>query len=437
MSIKSFLKSLGPGLITGTADDDPSSIATFAQAGAKFGLGMLWTALYLIPLIVVIQEICARVGLLTGSGLATIIKKKYSKKIVLPLVSLLLVANTINVGADIGAMAASANLMFPKISLNVFSIFFTAFIIIAIIMIPYKRYIKILKYLTLSILTYIVTSLIVGGNWYQILIATIVPHFEFTADFATMLVAILGTTISPYLFFWQASEEAEEEVVKHKIKDIGKGKPRVSKKEIKSMRTDTMVGIGFAHFITWAIMITAAGSLHNNGITEIQSAEQAAKSLEPLVKSFPNAGEIAKSIFAIGIIGTGLLSIPVLATSTAYGLSDTFGWKQGLSKKFGQAKAFYLIIVICGIIGLGINFLGINPIKALVYASVINGVVSVPIIFVIMKLSNDKEILKENVNGRLTNIIGWMTFVIMAIAAVIMFVTLGMYSSIYFYLATC
>ena len=425
MSIKSFLKSLGPGLITGTADDDPSSIATFAQAGAKFGLGMLWTVIYLIPLIIVIQEICARIGLLTGSGLGTIIKKKYSRKIVLPLISLLLVANTINVGADIGAMAASASLMFPQISLNIFSIFFTAFIIIAIIMIPYKRYIKILKYLTLSLLTYIVTAIIVGGNWYQILIATIVPHIEFTTDFATMLVAILGTTISPYLFFWQASEEAEEEVVNHKIKEIGKGKPEVSKKEIKSMGTDTMVGIGFAHFITWAIIITTAGSLHNNGITDIQSAEQAAKSLEPLVKSFPNSGEIAKSIFAIGIIGTGLLSIPVLATSTAYGLSDTFGWKQGLSKKFGQAKAFYLIITICGIIGLGMNFLGINPITALVYAAVINGVVSVPIIFVVMKLSNDKEILKENTNGRLTNIIGWATFVIMAVATIIMFITFG------------
>ena len=425
MSIKSFLKSLGPGLITGTADDDPSSIATFAQAGAKFGLGMLWTVIYLIPLIIVIQEICARIGLLTGSGLGTIIKKKYSRKIVLPLISLLLVANTINVGADIGAMAASASLMFPQISLNIFSIFFTAFIIIAIIMIPYKRYIKILKYLTLSLLTYIVTALIVGGNWYQILIATIVPHVEFTADFATMLVAILGTTISPYLFFWQASEEAEEEVVHHKIKEIGKGKPEVSKKEIKSMGTDTMVGIGFAHFITWAIIITTAGSLHNNGITDIQSAEQAAKSLEPLVQSFPNSGEIAKSIFAIGIIGTGLLSIPVLATSTAYGLSDTFGWKQGLSQKFGQAKAFYLVIIICGIIGLGMNFLGINPITALIYASVINGVVSVPIIFVVMKLSNDKEILKENTNGRLTNIIGWTTFVIMSISTIIMFITFG------------
>ena len=191
------------------------------------------------------------------------------------------------------------------------------------------------------------------------------------------------------------------------------------------MGTDTMVGIGFAHLITWAIIITTAGSLHNNGITEIQSAEQAAKSLRPLVKSFPNSGEIAKSIFAIGIIGTGLLSIPVLTTSTAYGLSDTFGWKQGLSKKFGQAKAFYLVIIICGIIGLGMNFLGINPITALIYASVINGVVSVPIIFVVMKLSNDKEILNENTNGRHTNIIGWTTFVIMAISTIIMFITFG------------
>jgi Mn2+/Fe2+ NRAMP family transporter len=240
-----------------------------------------------------------------------------------------------------------------------------------------------------------------------------------------MFVAILGTTISPYLFFWQASEEVEEEVEHHKLKEFGKGKPLVSKKEIKSMIKDTAVGIGFAHFITWAIIITTAGSLHNHGVTDIQSAEQAAKSLEPLVKSFPNSGEISKSIFAIGIIGTGLLSIPILAGSTAYALSDTFKWKQGLSKKFGQAKAFYLVIIISGIIGLSMNFLGINPIKALVYASVINGVVSVPILFVIMKIANDKKILKENTNGRLTNTIGWLTFIIMAIATVIMFTTFG------------
>src|SRR6185312_8126402 len=374
MSIISFLKSLGPGLITGASDDDPSSIATFAQVGAKLGLGLLWTIVFFYPSILVVQGICARIGLLTGRGLAKIIEKKYSRKIVLPLVSLLLIANTINIGADIGAMAASTSLLIPQVPLYIFSIIFTIFILFAIVLIPYKKYVKILKYLTLSLLTYIVTAIIVGGNWYQILIATIVPHIEFTTDFATMFVAVLGTTISPYLFFWQASEEVEEEVEQHKIKDIDKGKPAVSKKEIKSMIKDTAVGIGFAHFITWAIIITTAGSLHNHGVTDIQSAEQAAKSLEPLVKSFPNSGEISKSIFALGIIGTGLLSIPVLAASNAYALSDSFKWKEGLIKKFGQAKAFYLIITISGIIGLGMNFLGINPIKALVYASVINGV---------------------------------------------------------------
>lgn len=264
-----------------------------------------------------------------------------------------------------------------------------------IILIPYKRYVIILKYLTLSLLAYIITAIIIGGNWYQILIATLVPHIEFTTDFATMLVAILGTSISPYLFFLQTSEEAEEDVSKNKIKEIGKGNPKVTEKEIKSMKTDIAVGIGFAQFITWAIVITATGSLHNSGIKDIQSAEQAAKSLEPMVKTFPNAGEISKIIFALGIIGTGFLSIPVIAGSTAYALYDAYSWKQGLSNKFGQAKAFYLIITINGIIGLSINFLGIDPIKALVYTSVINGVVSIPILFVLLKISNDKEILKE------------------------------------------
>jgi NRAMP (natural resistance-associated macrophage protein)-like metal ion transporter len=425
LSFKSLLRSLGPGLITGASDDDPSSIGTFSQAGAKFGFGMLWTVLFTYPLMMVVQEICARIGLLKGDGLAAVIGKKYSKKVVMPIICLLFVANVVNIGADIGIMAASAKIIIPFPSPNVFSIIFAFFIIIAILIIPYKKYVKILKYLTISLFTYVATAIIVGGDWYQILISSLVPHIEFSADFATMLVAIFGTSISPYLFFWQASEEAEEEVSQQKIKEIGKGKPKVSKNEIKSMRTDVAVGRVFAQFITWAIMITAAGSLHAHGITDIQSAEQAAKSLEPLVTAFPNAGEISKIVFALGIIGTGLLSIPILAGSTAYALSDAFGWKKGLSKKFGQAKAFYLIIVICGIIGLSINILGINPIKALVYTSVINGVVSVPILFILMRLANDKDILQNNTNGRVLNIVGWLTFIVMAILTIIMFVTLG------------
>jgi NRAMP (natural resistance-associated macrophage protein)-like metal ion transporter len=425
LSFKSLLRSLGPGLITGASDDDPSSIGTFSQAGAKFGFGMLWTVLFTYPLMMVVQEICARIGLLKGDGLAAVIGKKYSKKVVMPIICLLFVANVVNIGADIGIMAASAKIIIPFPSPNVFSIIFAFFIIIAILIIPYKKYVKILKYLTISLFTYVATAIIVGGDWYQILISSLVPHIEFSADFSTMLVAIFGTSISPYLFFWQASEEAEEEVSQQKIKEIGKGKPKVSKNEIKSMRTDVAVGRVFAQSITWAIMITAAGSLHAHGITDIQSAEQAAKSLEPLVTAFPNAGEISKIVFALGIIGTGLLSIPILAGSTAYALSDTFGWKKGLSKKFGQAKAFYLIIVICGIIGLSINILGINPIKALVYTSVINGVVSVPILFILMRLSNDNDILQNNTNGRVLNIVGWLTFIVMAILTIIMFVTQG------------
>jgi NRAMP (natural resistance-associated macrophage protein)-like metal ion transporter len=416
---------LGPGLITGASDDDPSSIGTFSQAGAKFGFGMLWTALFAYPLMMVVQEICARIGLLKGDGLAAVIGKKYSKKVVMPIICLLFVANVVNIGADIGIMAASANIIIPSSSPNVFSMIFAFFIIIAILTIPYKRHAKILKYLTISLFTYVATAIIVGGDWHQIIISSLVPHIEFSADFATMLVAIFGTSISPYLFFWQASEEAEEEVSQQKIEEIGKGKPKVSKNEIKSMRKDVAVGRVFAQFITWAIMITAAGSLHAHGITDIQSAEQAAKSLEPLVTAFPNAGEISKMVFALGIIGTGLLSIPILAGSTAYALSDAFGWKEGLSKKLGQAKAFYLIIVICGAIGLGINFLGINPIKALVYTSVINGVVSVPILFILMRLANDKDILQNNTNGRVLNVFGWLTFVVMAVLAIIMFATLG------------
>jgi NRAMP (natural resistance-associated macrophage protein)-like metal ion transporter len=426
-SFKSFLKSLGPGLITGTSDDDPAGIGTFSQAGAKFGFGLLWTVLFTYPLMLVIQEISARVGLLKGNGLAAIIEKKYSKrKVVLPLVSLLLIANTINIGADISIMADSAKIILPFLSSSTYSIIFAFFIIIAILLIPYKKYVKILKYLTLSLFAYIATAIIVGGNWYQILIATLIPHIEFSTDFATILVAIFGTTISPYLFFWQASAEAEEEISQNKIKDIGKGKqPSVSNNEIKSMRKDVTIGLGFAQFITWTIVITSAGSLHAHGVTDIQSAGQAAKALEPIVTAFPNAGEISKIIFALGIIGTGLLSIPVLASSAAYALSDTFGWKQGLSKKFGQAKAFYFVIAICGIIGLSIPLLGINPIKALIYTSVINGVVSVPIIFVIMKIANDKKILQKRTNGPILNIVGWLTFCTMAVLTIIMFMTIG------------
>ena len=422
---KTILGKLGPGIITGSSDADPSGIATYAQAGAQFGFGMAWLVLFLYPMMTAVQEMCARIGLVTGSGLAAIIKQKYSRKIIFPLTSLLLIANTINIGTDIGAMGASIRLVFPQLPVIVATLSFTIFIILSEVFVPYNKYVKILKYLILSLFAYLATVIIVGGNWNQIFTAVLIPHIEFTPAFAMMFVAIVGTTISPYLFFWQASEEAEEDIAKHKIKEIGKDIPKISKKEIRSMREDTAIGMAFSQIIMWAIMITTAVSLHTHGITDIQTADQVAKALEPLVKTFPQAGEISKTIFALGIIGTGLLAIPVLAGSSGYALSDVLGWREGLSKQFKQAKGFYLVIAASTLIGLWINFINIDPIRALVYTAVINGVIAVPILFAVMKVANDKKLLKDNTNSRMSNVIGWLTFVMMGVSSIIMFVTWG------------
>ncbi len=424
-SHKAILGQLGPGIITGASDADPSGIATYSQAGAQFGFGLLWLVLILYPMITAVQEMCARIGLVTGRGLSAVIKQKYSRKIVFPITILLLIANTVNIGADIGAMAASIRLVFPHLPVIVATISFSAFIILSEVFVPYKKYVKILKYLIMSLFAYLATAIIVGGNWNQIFSATIIPHIEFTPAFAMMFVAIFGTTISPYLFFWQASEEAEEDVAKHKIKEVGKGNPKISKKEIRLMRQDTAIGMAFSQLIMWSIMITTAGSLHAHGVTDIQTADQAAKSLEPLVKTFPQAGEISKTIFALGIIGTGLLAVPVLAGSSGYALSDAFGWSQGLSKKFKQAKGFYLVIATSTVIGLWINFVNLDPIRALVYTAVINGVIAVPILFAVMNIANDKEILGGKTNSYVSNIIGWLIFAIMGVSVIIMFVTWG------------
>jgi NRAMP (natural resistance-associated macrophage protein)-like metal ion transporter len=431
ITIKNIFKSLGPGVVTGAADDDPSGIATYSQAGASFGFGMLWMAVFQYPLMTAIQEMCARIGLLTGDGLASVIKKKYSNKVVLPLASLLLIANTINIGADIGAMGAATRLVIPQIPFYVPTLIFTVFILLIQIFVPYKRYVRVLKYLTMSLFAYIVTAIIVGGDAGNLLAATIIPHIEFNSEFAMMFVAMLGTTISPYLFFWQASEEAEEEVKKKKIPEINSGKPEVSRKEVKLMKADVAIGMFFSQLIMWSIIVTTAGSLHSQGITSVETSEQVASSLEPAVKSFPYSGQIAKIIFALGIIGTGLLAVPVLAGSSAYALSDAFGWKQGLFKKFKQARAFYLVIAASTVIGLWINFTNMDPIKALVYTAVINGVTAVPILFVVMRIANDTQILGKRVNNRLSNVLGWSTVAIMGIAVIIMF-----YNFIWIYIAT-
>jgi Mn2+/Fe2+ NRAMP family transporter len=426
-SLSQILRALGPGVITGAADDDPSGIATYSQVGAKFGLGLLWMTLFLLPTMIVIQEMCARIGLLSGNGLAALIKKKYSTKVVYPISSLLIIANTINIGADLGAMSASIRIIFPEVPFIVTAVLFSAFIIVAEIFIPYDRYVKVLKYLVLSLFAYVITAIIVGGNISKIFF-TIIPTITFSSDYAVMFVAVIGTTISPYLLFWQTSEEAEEDVTKHRIKEIGEGKPKISPRDIMLMKEDIGIGMFFSQFIMWSIIITSAGSLYFAGVTDIQTADQAASSLEPLVQSFPNSGQIAKFIFAFGIIGTGLLAIPVLSASSAFALSDTFGWKEGLEKKFSQAKSFYSVIVASTLIGVWITFSQINPIHALILAAVINAVVTVPILFIVMRLANDKKILKDKINSRFSNIIGWFTFALMSVSVVVMFVSFLIWS---------
>ena len=448
-----FISYIGPGLISGAADNDPSTIATFSQAGAVFGLGLLWLALFQYPLKTIIQEMCARVGLVTSSGLGAVINKKYSWKVVAPFAALLLIANTINIGADIGAMASSIRLMVPQIPQIFASILFTAVILLSIIFIPYKKYVKVLKYLTITLFAYIITGFMVGGDWSKLVISSFIPHFELNPKFAMMFVAMFGTSISPYVFFWQASEEVEEQKDRHKIapaedsvKQDGKvnsgsasavlsslpnglkdnrdnnfKKEPQTEKEVKLMRQDVAIGMAFSQAIMWFIIVTTTGSLHMHGITDIQNTEQAAKALEPLVNTFPFSGVISKTIFALGIIGTGLLSIPVLSASSGYAIADGFGWKQGLDKKFSQAKSFYLIIAASMLVGLWMNFSNIDPIKALVYAAVINGIISLPILVVLMKINNDKKILGSRTNGRISNVAGWVTIVIMTLCVTLTF----------------
>ena len=421
LSFLSVLTSLRPSLITGAADNDPSAITNYSQAGTKFGLGLLWLVIFLYPFITVIVGTCARIGIVTGSGLTSVICKKYPKIVAFPIVVLLIVGNVINISADIGAMSASIKLIFPQIPLIGFSIIFSTIILSSIILISYKKYARILRYLTLTLLVYFITAIIVRGNWSEILFFSIVPHIELTPEFMMMIVAIFGNALSPYMLFWQTSEESEENIVKNKLKEMGLGKPRITKKEIRLVKIDVAIGMAFAVFVMWSIMVTTAGSLHLNGIYEIQTADHAAQALEPLVKTFPHSGEIAKIIFVIGIIGTGLLAIPVFAGTCGYALSELFGWKEGLSKKFHQATPFYLVIIICIIIGLIINYINpINPIQMLLYAATINGIILVPILVIIMKIANDKKILGNRVNGLLSNILGWFITVIILCSVIIL-----------------
>lgn len=416
-----LFKIAGPGMVTGAADDDPSGIATYSQTGAQFGYGQLWTAVALLPFMVAIQEACARIGAVTGKGLTTVVKENYSKKILYGMVALVVIANTINIGADLGAMGAAAQLIIP-IPFGVLVLFFTALILILEIFVSYKTYATILKWFAISLISYPLTVFIVRQPWGELLRATFIPHIDFNFSFLFIITGVFGTTISPYMFFWQASEEVEEEKEKHMIKD---GKPHLTKKFMRALRIDNFLGMFSSEIATWSIIVVAATVLHANGITDVRTAADAAKAIEPLVQTFPNAGMIAKIIFSTGIIGLGLLGVPVLSASAAYSLSEALNFKEGLNLKLKKAHGFYGIITIATLIGLAINFIGIDPMKALVFTAVFNGIAAVPLIFVIALVARNQKIMGEYKSGIFSNIFVWGTFALMALSAVLLFVTLG------------
>lgn len=415
--IKRFLRLLGPGFIAGAAGDDPSGIATYSQTGAQFGYQQLWAAPFTYPFMVVVQEMSGRIGIITGKGLAGVIRKYYPAQVLYVSVFFLFVANTINIGANLGAMASSAQLLL-NIPFFPLLIGFTILIIILEIFVPYKKYARLLKYLALSLFAYIGVAFIVNEDWGLVLRSTIFPTITLSKGYLLNIVAILGTTISPYLYFWQANQEVEEEVADHKLRAMGEGIPKVGRFDIRNMRIDTAIGMSFSNIVMFFIIMSTAATLNRAGIFDITTASQAAEALRPI------AGDFGFFLFAGGIIGTGMLTIPILAGSASYALSESFGWREGLSRKFTQARNFYLIIVLAIVIGFFVNFIAIPPFKMLYYTAVINGVISPPLLFMIMKISNNKKIMGEHTNSRFSNIAGWTITLIMSIASLVFLISL-------------
>lgn len=411
-----YLKKLGPGLITGAADDDPSGIATYSQAGAKFGSNLLWMSVWALPFMITIQEMCARIALVTGNGLASNIKHLYSKKILHIITILLLITNSFNIGANLGMMANAVQLIIPNIPFPPLVISIGVLCLMLPIIIPYKKYARYLKWLVITLFSYVITGLMIDMDWSILFKNALLPQITFSKDYILFITAILGTTISPYLFFWETSQEVEEE--------IADGKTTVHQRrgtnpeEIKKMRTDIWTGMFLSNLIMFFIIAVSANTLFVNGVTNIDSASDAALALKPF------AGNLASVLFSIGIIGTGLLAIPVLASSTSYAISESFGWKEGLYRKFKKAKAFYFIIMFSILVGIFTNFIGLHPIKALIYSAIINGIIAPIIIFFIVKISSDHKTMGHYKNGKLSKWMGWLTVILMGITAIATIVAL-------------
>ena len=410
-------RKLGPGFITGASDDDPSGIATYSQTGAQFGYQQLWTAPFSFPFMAVIQEMVGRIGLVTGRGLAAIIKQHYSKKVLYFTVGLLLIANVINIGADLGAMAAVVQLVFG-LPFVLWLLIITILTVLLEIFVSYQVYARFLKYLTFSLFAYFITAIIVKQDWGAALYATVIPHIVFNEQYLLNIVAILGTTISPYLFFWQASEEGEEEVAHHKLKEMDQGRPRVGFKDIKDMRLDTVMGMFFSNLVMFFIILTTAATLGGQGITDIATAAEAAEALRPL------AGDFTFVLFALGIIGTGLLAIPILAGSASYAVSEALGWRSGLYRKLVKAHGFYGVIIIATVAGLLVNFLSVPPFKMLYYTAVLNGLIAPPLMVLIILIAKRRDIMGHYVNSRFSNVMGSLAAVIMAVAGLALISTI-------------
>ena len=406
-----YWKTLGPGLITGAADDDPSGIATYSQMGASQGFGLIWLSLFSFPLMGAVQEMCARIGLATGVGLAANIKKYYSKKILYLCTALLLFANVFNIGADLGAMAKATQLLLPTISFTFLIFLFAIFSLFLQIFISYKKYAKYLKYLTFILFAYVISAFSVKMNWGEVFHNTIIPNFHFSKDVIILICAALGTTISPYLFFWQSSQEVEEQIL-HGEKTEMLRRANTTSSDIKNMRIDVWSGMFVSNLIMFFIIAASAAALFANGITNITTASDAAIALRPF------AGDFAFALFALGILGTGLLAIPVLAGSASYAISESFGWKTGLYRKLKQATSFYGIIIIAMAIGIVLNFVGLDPIKALIYSAVLNGVISPFMIFFIVRLSGNENIMGNFKTKKIGNILGWLTFVLISLVGI-------------------
>lgn len=402
-----YWKKLGPGLVTGASDDDPSGIATYSQAGAAFGLATLWTAIVAFPLMAAIQQMCARIGLVTSQGLTGTLKKNYPRPVLYLMLLFSFPAIVMNIGADIAGMGAVGNLLFPKVDAIYFSIFFTILLLGLIIYLPYQKIAAVLKYLCIVILVYCIVPFLYKQDISEIIKATFIPTIKLDKNFIAILVGILGTTISPYLFFWQASVEVEE--FKHKRKHL-----IVNKKIIHEINLDVDFGMTVSGIVMYFIILTTGTVLYNSGVHQIDTVEQAAMALKPL------AGNLAYLLFAVGVIGTGLIAIPVLSGSLSYIVTETFGWSQGLDKKFHQAKAFYTIIAISLVLGLFLNYVGISPIQALIYTAILYGLTAPVLIAMILHISNNKVIMGENVNDTTSNILGFTALLIMTTAAVVL-----------------